>query len=120
MAKKTVQSSAVEEFKGYIKVTDGFYLKPVESHASSYDVYQLKKSDSPRHPNGKMDDMAYGCTLPRALQLIANKCAGQEAEDIIELMESIKSYEQKFLEDVTRIVKETDNYQHFKNLVLCH
>jgi hypothetical protein len=53
-----------------------------------------------------MDDMAYGCTLPRALQLIANKCAGQEAEDIIELMESIKSYEQKFLEDVTRIVKE--------------
>ena len=98
MAKKTVQSSAVEEFKGYIKVTDGFYLKPVESHASSYDVYQLKKSDSPRHPNG--------CTLPRALQLIANKCAGQEAEDIIELMESIKSYEQKFLEDVTRIVKE--------------
>lgn len=27
MAKKTVQSSAVEEFKGYIKVTDGFYLK---------------------------------------------------------------------------------------------
>lgn len=39
MAKKTVQSSAVEEFKGYIKVTDGFYLKPVESHASSYDVY---------------------------------------------------------------------------------
>lgn len=106
MAKKTVQSSAVEEFKGYIKVTDGFYLKPVESHASSYDVYQLKKSDSPRNPNGKMDDMAYGCTLPRALQLIANKCAGQEAEDIIELMESIKSYEQKFLEDVTRIVKE--------------
>ena len=99
MAKKTVQSSAVEEFKGYIKVTDGFYLKPVESHASSYDVYQLKKSDSPRHPNGKMDDMAYGCTL-------ANKCAGQEAEDIIELMEFIKSYEQKFLEDVTRIVKE--------------
>lgn len=53
MTKKTVQSSAVEEFKGYIKVTDGFYLKPVESHASSYDVYQLKKSDSPRHPNGK-------------------------------------------------------------------
>ena len=42
MAKKTVQSSAVEEFKGYIKVTDGFYLKPVESHASSYDVYQLR------------------------------------------------------------------------------
>lgn len=106
MAKKTVQPSAAEEFKGYIKVTEQFFLKPVESHASSYDVYQLKKSESPRHPNGKMDDMAYGCTLPRALQLIANKIAGQDAEDIIELMESIKTYEQKFLDDVTRIVKE--------------
>lgn len=107
MAKKTVQSSAVEEFKGYIKVTDGFYLKPVESHASSYDVYQLKKSDSPRHPNGKMDDMAYGCSLPRALQLIAHAKAGQDATDILELMETIKSYEEKFLENVTRIVKES-------------
>lgn len=43
MAKKTVQSSAVEEFKGYIKVTDGFYLKPVESHASSYDGLPIKE-----------------------------------------------------------------------------
>lgn len=107
MSKKQVYLSAEEEFKGYIKVTEEFYIKPVESHASSYDVYQLKKSESTRHPNGKMDDMAYGCSLPRALQLIAHKIAGQDAEDIIELMESIKTYENEFLESVSRIIKLT-------------
>lgn len=107
MAKKTTQPSVSEEFKGYIQVTEDFYLKQVEAHRTSYEVYQLKKSDSPRHPNGKMDDMAYGCSLPRALQLIAHAKAGQDATDILELMETVKSYEEKFLENVTRIVKES-------------
>lgn len=107
MAKKTVTPSVAEEFSGYIQVTEEFFVKPCEAHSSSYDVYELKKSDSPRHPNGKMDDLAYGCYLPRALQIIAHRKAGREATDIIELMDSIKKYEEKFLENVTQIVKQS-------------
>lgn len=96
-----------EKFAGYIKVTEEFYLKQVESHKVSYDVYQLKKSKSPRHPNGKIDDIAYGCSLPRALQLIAHAMAGQNTTNIFELIENIKNYEEEFLKKVVGKVKES-------------
>lgn len=107
MTKKTIQLKDSEEFKDYIQVTEDFYLKPVETYKTSYDVYQLKKSDSPKYPNGKMDDVAYSCSLPRALQLIAHTKAGQGSTDILGLIENIKSFEESFLENVIKIVKES-------------
>lgn len=100
------ETNLVEQLKsnGYIEVSEKFYIKPVDAHAVSYDVYEIKPSKSPRHPDGKLDDLAYGCSLGRALQLIAHKQA-EGASDIVELTEQIIKFETEFLKKVEDIVK---------------
>lgn len=96
-----------EEFEGFIKVTENFYIKQCEAAPTSYDVYQLKDSkNKKRHPFGKMDDVAYGCSLSRALELIAHSEAAIEAENIEQLANSIRKHENEFLESVNKIIKQ--------------
>ncbi len=54
-------------FDGFIKLVDNIYMKPCEAHPSAYDLYVHKPSTSARHPEGKMDDVAFGLSLELAI-----------------------------------------------------
>ena len=90
--------------KDYIFVTDRFWLKQCKAHVRCYDIFEyvIAKSGIPR-----MQDFAYGCSLPRALELIAHALVGQEAGDILELSENLKKTEKEFLNKVEEIVKQS-------------
>lgn len=104
MAKKA--ESKKEFFEGYIKVCDRFYVKQCESHAVTYDVYELKdSSNKEKYPYGKMDDIAYGVTLERACLLAAHRVAAPISTDLQELGENLLQIEEEILENVRKIVK---------------
>ena len=104
MAKKV--ESEKEFFKGYIKVCENFYVKQCESHAVTYDLYELKdSSNKEKYPYGKMDDVAYGITLGRACLLAAHKVSAPISTDLQELGENLLQIEEEILENVRKIVK---------------
>ena len=61
-------------FDGFIKLVDNIYMKPCEAHPSAYDLYVHKPSTSARHPEGKMDDVAFGLSLRSEERRVGKEC----------------------------------------------
>lgn len=97
MAKEKTQK--VKTIDGYIYVADGYYVKPCDAHTVTYDLYCLKPSTSPRHPEGKLDDMAYGITLERAIEhVIHEKAQSSGASTLEELIQEMKKLNKEIRE----------------------
>ena len=88
-------------FEDYIKLTERFYVKPCEAAPDRFDLYELKPSESKRHPGGKMDDVAFGLPLDIAAEKVCYMEAGKVASDMKEFLKEIRKVNEEIKKNVT-------------------
>ena len=65
-------------------------MKPCEAAPDRFDLYELKPSESKRHPEGKMDDVAFGLSLDIAVEKVCYMEAGKVASDMKEFLKELR------------------------------
>lgn len=94
-------------FDGFIKLVGNIYMKPCDAHPSAYDLYVHKPSSSPRHPEGKMDDVAFGLSLELAIKWAAHKAAGGKgAKDCKELLQELHKVNKEISDNVLSFIND--------------
>lgn len=94
-------------FDGFIKLVDNIYMKPCEVHPSTYDLYVHKPSTSARHPEGKMDDVAFSLSLELAIQWACHKAAGErDVKDLQGLLEELRKVNQEINENILSFIND--------------
>lgn len=88
-------------FEDYIKLTKRFYVKPCEAAPDRFDLYELKPSESKRHPGGKMDDVAFGLPLDIAAEKVCYMEAGKVASDMKEFLKELRKVNEEIKKNVT-------------------
>lgn len=88
-------------FEDYIKLTERFYVKPCEAAPDRFDLYELKPSESKRHPGGKMDDVAFGLPLDIAAEKVCYMEAGKVASDMKEFLKELRKVNEEIKKNVT-------------------
>lgn len=88
-------------FEGYIKLTERFYVKPCEAAPDRFDLYELKPSESKRHPEGKMDDVAFGLSLDIAVEKVCYMEADKVASDMKEFLKELRKVDEEIKKNVT-------------------
>lgn len=88
-------------FEDYIKLTERFYVKPCEAAPDRFDLYELKPSESKRHPGGKMDDVAFGLPLDIAVEKVCYMEAGKVASDMKEFLKELRKVNEEIKKNVT-------------------
>lgn len=88
-------------FEGYIKLTERFYVKPCEAAPYRFDLYELKPLESKRHPEGKMDDVAFGLSLDIAVEKVCYMEAGKVASDMKEFLKELRKVDEEIKKNVT-------------------
>ena len=88
-------------FEDYIKLTERFYVKPCEAGPDRFDLYELKPSESKRHPGGKMDDVAFGLPLDIAAEKVCYMEAGKVASDMKEFLKELRKVNEEIKKNVT-------------------
>lgn len=103
MSKKEVEKKKIV-FEDFIKLTERFYVKPCEAAPDRFDLYELKKSESERHPEGKMDDMAFGLSLDKAAEKACYMEAGRVASNLKEMIEELRKVNEEIRKNVIEFV----------------
>lgn len=94
-------------FDGFILLAGNVYMKPCGTHPSAYDLYVYKPSKSPRHPEGKMDDVAFGLSLELAIKWACHKVAGErEVKDLQELLKELSKVNKEINENVLSFIND--------------
>lgn len=88
-------------FEDYIKLTERFYVKPCEAAPDRFDLYELKPSESKRHPGGKMDDVAFGLPLDIAAEKVCYMEAGKVASDMKKFLKELRKVNEEIKKNVT-------------------
>ena len=88
-------------FEDYIKLTERFYVKPCEAAPDRFDLYELKPTESKRHPGGKMDDVAFGLPLDIAAEKVCYMEAGKVASDMKEFLKELRKVNEEIKKNVT-------------------
>ena len=88
-------------FEDYIKLTERFYVKPCEAAPDRFDLYELKPSESKRHPGGKMDDVAFGLPLDIAAEKVCYMEADKVASDMKEFLKELRKVNEEIKKNVT-------------------
>lgn len=88
-------------FEDYIKLTERFYVKPCEAAPDRFDLYELKPSESKRHPGGKMDDVAFGLPLDIAAERVCYMEAGKVASDMKKFLKKLRKVNEEIKKNVT-------------------
>ena len=91
-------------FEGFIKLTDRYYVKPCETAVGRFDLYEFKDYKSERHPEGKMDDVAFGASLEKAIEMAARNEASEVAKDLREMIEKLKKINKEILKNIAEVI----------------
>jgi len=94
-------------FEGFIHLVDNIYMKPCDVHPSTYDLYEYKPSTSPRHPDGKMDDIAFSLSIEYAIKWACHRAATERgAENLKELLDKLQEVNQEIYENVQSFIND--------------
>lgn len=94
-------------FDGFIKLAGNVYIKPCDAHPSTYDLYVHKPSSSPRHPEGKMDDVAFSLSLELAIKWASHKVADEkDVKDVKELLQELRKVNQEIKENLLSFIND--------------
>lgn len=89
---------------GLIPVGEKHLIQQSEGSTWFYDVYQIKVT--PKHPDGKLDNVCWGVPLERALDIIAHRESIEESDTIQKLIDRIIASRKELTREIKELLKK--------------
>lgn len=94
----------MKKVDGLIPVGEKHLIQRSEGTAWFYDVYQIKVT--PKHPDGKLDNVCWGASLERALDIIAHRESIEESNTIQELIDRLIASRKELTREIKELLKK--------------
>lgn len=89
------------DFDKYIQIYDVYFVQPNDAAKDRFDLYELKEAkNQTKHPDGKMDDIAFGLTLERAIELVCHTVAQKDQHELEGYLERLRELNKEIREQL--------------------